>query len=263
MANLNPQTHSNEFLLNNYVDEDIKAMLRPINFMMSTQLLQKYTIRDNFITSNSIVVKSLSFCITLILMLIQIREDFHNVIEKLPTPSFQKVFPISYIIFNACFYNTGIIINFITNIRNSENNIDLILTIQKVHKTTKTYKNYSSTLSIWSWFYVTCYMFYYVVRILIKFIIRKFFSVSSILIFFYNANMIYAIRLIIIIRYELTIWIIQVQRDSECCNIEIPEKDITCEERDFKKNYKAFFNILRAFNLYKDVNQGMVSFYIA
>lgn len=64
MTNLNQQTNSNEFLLNNFIEKDIQDMLRPINFLTSTYLLPKYKIRNNFVTTNSFSEISLAFCAT-------------------------------------------------------------------------------------------------------------------------------------------------------------------------------------------------------
>lgn len=255
----NPRNNSNEFLLYNNVDEDLQAVLRPINFLMSINFLQKYRIRDNFITSNSFLTNSLSLCVTLILMLLNIRQSIVNFMELTSTASELNIFQYYYIIFDTSFVPIGFIINFIINVRSNEKNIDIVLCIQEVHTLTKTYKNNSKELSFWSWCYIVAYISYHASGTLYHRIYLNYWTFSSFITFFYNANIIYAFRLIKLIRCELEIWINLLQREYKSCNIEMDEQETIHGDHNYERLYKAFFNILRAYDNYKEVYKGMVS----
>ncbi|XP_068625348.1 uncharacterized protein [Battus philenor] len=53
-----------EFLLDNYIDKDLRNFLFPLNIAQWVLCSQKYSIRYNFITSNDRYAKFFSFFVT-------------------------------------------------------------------------------------------------------------------------------------------------------------------------------------------------------
>lgn len=244
---------SNEILLNNNVDKDVQMMVRPLNFLMV--FYQKYKIRDNFITSNSNYDHILSLCATTILIILYIRQgllDMNETLEIVLNTSYTDIFYIfdfSYIIF-------GFIFNFIQNVRSTDINVDLLLKIQEIHKINKNFKNVTNNIQFWNWCCFALYILYHFIQNLFNIIV--YFRIY--LIFFYDVNIIYAFCVIRLIRNELAIWIIQMQKAYEFCIEENIDEEDEDGEKYCERLYNGYFNILGAFNSYKEVSQGVVSF---
>lgn len=54
----------NEVLLHNIIEKDFQKYLKPLNILQNCRGYPKYLIRDNFITPNGIWMKTLSFIVT-------------------------------------------------------------------------------------------------------------------------------------------------------------------------------------------------------
>ncbi|PZC77085.1 hypothetical protein B5X24_HaOG200735 [Helicoverpa armigera] len=111
----------------NFVDEDIRSMLLPLNLAM---LCPKYSIKGNLIAPNTFRNNCVSIVITLVLIsamcyrtygLSFYQDGFSNI-----------VYYYSY--YDVCYYSFGYIMNYIISVYQTEQNISLVLTLQKLHR---------------------------------------------------------------------------------------------------------------------------------
>lgn len=151
---------STTFILDNYIDAVLQKSLYPFNLLENILFLSKYTIRDNFITSNNRWAKFYSYFSTVLIIFIYILVISLDKGVRNFTPDVLVVGLLHYVllIIGRILYNC-------TNNAFSDSHVNLIISIQRLQRSQiLSYKSFN--FYNWILFSVTC--FYYVILIIIQ-----------------------------------------------------------------------------------------------
>lgn len=242
-----------EVILNNKLDKEFKIHILPLTIMQFLTCNLKYSIRDSYITSNCLLVNSITvvsaivFAICNFIVLIQISSD----------PSwrwYNDIFNFSEC-FNNSFYIFGFFVNALFTIQRSQIMVTLILKMNKtyVHLKTRNYK--SETFIIW-FLVVTTTLGSVVITSLDYLVWLKIFDIylpiASILIMIFDFNVIQSIFLIQWLRRSVEIWIDELKK---CKADDNSENKITRIEALLE----TYDDVLESYSITKNISQEMVS----
>nr|WCC57960.1 gustatory receptor 30.1 [Papilio polytes] len=151
---------STTLILDNYIDAVLQKSLYPFNLFENILFLSKYSIRDNFITSNNRWAKFYSYFSTVLIIFVYILVISLDRGVRNFTPDFLVVGILHYIllIIGRILYNC-------TNNAFSDSHVNLIISIQRLQRSQiLSYKSFN--FHNWILFSVTC--FYYVILFIIQ-----------------------------------------------------------------------------------------------
>lgn len=241
--------------LSNVLAKEFQSFFRPLNIMQVILFCPKYFIRNNVITRNG--PKANAFCILgnffiILIWLLRIistssKTEKYEVKFSLYVKIFSLISKVNFAV--TCL---GFVINMFCNIVQGYNNVKLVLTLQKAMNVIKINKNIFVNLIFWNWAYLIglClwhFIFYFGVTAIVRGLsLLDFFSEISTLIF--DINVLYAIRICVLIRKITVVWIKIVKN-----------KLFSVEDTMFcKKMYDTLFFIKCACVLYNKVFQDLV-----
>lgn len=250
---------SNEYLLNNCLDQNIKNTLLPLDFINSLTFSSKFNIKNNFITPKSRKYFLLSFIATVVSVI-------GHIIVAVVYPESVKHFLYLRVlnISNMVSYGTGLIGHFVLNIKYSLENIDLILKTQEACRIIKFQDKSITKFTTWNWiivvftlvmYFIFCFLYYYLFVYLNMYVIVFMYSLLL-----FDLNLIYGVRIISFLNYVMKLMLVELETHSELC----------CKHNDtgmFLKNNRAhwnnigraYVNIFQAFNIYKRIYHFPVS----
>lgn len=192
-------------LLKNTVDKDIQSMLLPLNSSQIMFLQFKYLIKNNRIRSNTLLTTSLSICGVLLFVMLHSYGAY-----TLYSSGNAKFVYLRYVILFESGLNCSAYFGyFIANLINAKSNKEFVLTIQEVHRFIKE-KRTSTAFLIGNWISVILIYFVYLLVIISGNTLvegmdydkpLRIFSTA-----FLDTNIIYAIRLIIILKNKVILW---------------------------------------------------------
>lgn len=250
-----------EVLLDNILDYDFQTFLKPLNFFQNLWLYPKYKIRDNFITPNGWKANALSVIITCFITTCYfIRIETATVLLHYQIYSPLKINTIYFFctLLSFIIFAIGFFVNLITNICNSNTNIDLILKLQKIFKIvgrndkSKTNLKALALLNCIYGFLMTVGMFsclsVFHVYLHNKNPIDYF---NDFMIISFDMNMLYAGQLMIVIKDNTRYWICKMQ---SCDQLVGREKELF-----LKGMYGAYVDLLDSYRLHIRVFQNFVS----
>lgn len=139
--------YKSEFLLDNYIDKDLQEVLKPLSLMQSLLICSKYSIRDNFITSNSFLYNFIGVFVFILYRSIGLYRMFISVTDW---ETFSMVFNWTSF-YDFCSYSYGIILNYYNDIKWSDTNILLVLKLQHVLRALKITNKDLSIITFQNW----------------------------------------------------------------------------------------------------------------
>ncbi|PZC79304.1 hypothetical protein B5X24_HaOG201001 [Helicoverpa armigera] len=251
-----PTLPINRLHINNMVDNDLQALLRPLNLVPRLLFCASYRIRHNFICPNSflynvlVVFYFVSFrCLalyTVIYLCIYI-VDFHGG---------SKIFFTLFDCLDFTIFSIGFLINTYVCFKESDNNILLILKIQYVLRNLNVSRLCLKSLIASSWWSVILihaffivsgtYYCYYFSELRITDVLTQYPTIL------FDVNVIYASLLIKLLEKTLRVWIEAVQKQ----NIDNSER-----ERHLEMLFDVYFNIQGAYKIIDKTFQIQVNIY--
>ncbi|CAK1591301.1 unnamed protein product [Parnassius mnemosyne] len=253
--------NSNEFLLDNKLTSDLQRFLRPLYIMQFVSFGPKFLIRDGFITSNSTTVNIIRLCFAICYFIIYIA-----IVSIYRIKYFSK-FLLNVMIFShLLYYGSSILLNSILITIHNDINVKLILKIQKIHRFLKFQQNAYKNLIVGNWIFIIIIFLYYFMIILVQIYLKR-----PILIFIFlhacllmnDLNLIYIIRLIVVLRKATVVWTSKLEQMYEMEN-----KTLKCEGRHLRqtarweKIFKTYIDLIEAFHAGNKILEIQIIYFI-
>lgn len=229
-----------EYLLNNDLDKNLQAFLKPLELIQLAMFQRKYRIRDNFITPNGNVVNSISFCVTFFYIIITLMNiDFFN------EQGFQNDFLLH--VGPQLYYFMGSIV-FIclcfANVINSDNNVKLILNIQTAKRVNKHCNDGMNRLIIENRIMCGISLIFVILVAITSYLCLNY-KITTVIDqvhkFHYDANIMYACRMVKLIRKSFVLWLKEMKIRMKLKSNSLIKMEV------------AFSNLIQAFRMYQKV----------
>lgn len=248
------RNHLTEVLVDNFVTKDFQKVLTPLNMLQQVFFLSKYVIKDNFITSNGHIYNLMSFLAAISYLSLVVMKAIYYIL-RLPDPKIYLLFILEVIIMA-----TGLITNVIINVKQSENNVRLVLTLQKILRKQMS-ENIEQEWKIMNLVSVGIILVTYILFYLNFFIAyyqnNPFYEVLvPALILIFDMNMIYAANMAKIIAKQLDLWIIELK--LYCTEKDLNDEVETDAEFHCIRLLSIYEEILLAYKIYKTVFKHLV-----
>lgn len=243
---------SNEVLLNNNLDKSFQNILKPLNLLHSLVFLNKYRIRDNFITSNCLFTTIVSFCVVMVLIGMHCYFTTVNLVH-----SISSNIPVLYIYhgYDLVVYPIFLFCNYIINVYYSNNNVKLAIKLHEADKFTNFSKNNFSFV-VWNWLFLLLFFSYSVTYNIYCFYVQVF-TIYFIVSYSVSINLIYASRIMSLMTKNVYLWIELLKFEFQ----KIKEDGSDCAQ-NYKKIFKCYMDISEAFVFYKKTFEFLVRIYI-
>ena len=247
--------YSEEDLSNNFIDKDVQSMLFPLNLMqIVSSFCPKYRIRNNFISSNSLLSTFVSFCASIIFIallfysLVYKHIGEHNDIEwDLSIPRYITS-KIDFVLFTF-----GIISNFLRSFLHTKQNVIFVLKFQEINRCINTNISLKYFI-IGNWFtFILFFTMICTVGIFFGLITKITFTTftNTLILSNFDINIIYVTRLIQLLKVKVDLWNIQVLQYQ---GMEDRDREDHC-----KRMFRAYGNVLLCYEILKNSFQQMVS----
>lgn len=230
----------------NKIDEDVQAILLPLNILQYVIISPKYSIKNNTISSNNYIAKiSTILCITFSSALY-----FYHAITM---PSRITLFIKCIHYFDFFFYTIGYLINYTFNNIYSEFNIYCVLNLQNIIRSFKNIR--IKRLIFQNWISVI----FMVIIVITMFSLRRIYvpRLSDVDILYWLAlicfdiNMLYAIRFVNLLKYNAGLWNKRFKSkdsfdDNVCCDRKFKDYESIVEcYKYFKLSFEPLVSISR------------------
>nr|WCC58015.1 gustatory receptor 30 [Papilio xuthus] len=146
---------STTFILDNHIDSDLEKFIYPLNLIENVLFLSKYSIRDNFITSNNCYANLYSHLSTIFIIFIYLLIILLDKGIRTFPPTVLALCIINYI----CVIIGRVVYN-LTNNCLSDSHVNLIISIQRIQKTIKI--NYK-IFTLYNWVFFFIIVSYYII----------------------------------------------------------------------------------------------------
>ena len=246
----NFKSHRVQVLSNNLVDKDVQSLLLPWNLLKSMQFCPLYSMKDNFIVSNSRLSKCISCCGTIFIISYLLHSIYIGFIEVMT----YKLGPMicSFFVVNIAITIAACLINLI-QIFNASENVSFVLKYQDVHRKLNDEIKFKRFI-IGNWIaLISLSVIGLSANILfctlIGASIHEIFS--GIIVLSFDANILYAIRFIQLLESKVDLWNIQVLQYQ---NMQDMDREGHC-----KRMIETYVNILDCYDNYRVFFQLMVS----
>lgn len=242
----------NEVLLNNNLDKSFQNLIRPLNMLHSAIFLNKYSIRDNFITSNCVFTMIVSFCVILAIITAHCYFTTINLIASI----IHNV-PVLYVYhsYDLIVYTIILLCNYIFNVYYSNNNVKLVLKLQEADKITNFSKNGSAFIK-WNWLISLILVCYCVAYTIFYYCFGKV-TFFFVVVYSISINLIYASRIMSLMTKNIYLWIKLLEFEFEKL-----KDDRSNGAENYRKLYKCYLDIFEAFNFFKKSFEFMVKIHI-
>lgn len=236
------------YFFHNLITKDVHQMCYPFHLMLTSLFSAKFNLRNSFITPNGRTYYIVMlFMVLLVTVSYSCRIYFNYTYEMVPYGELQTLTTVVFYIYYCVCFNTL----YIFSITKSQTNILLILKIQLIHKSIYNNKSMKKNV-ICNWILCLIIVFCNIVIYTCLFIFKPSYTlwdlVFDALFISFDVNLIYAIRIIMLLTDYVNEW----KRNVELMNT--GEENVTyC-----KKMVKVYETILEAFELYKKVSELLV-----
>ena len=247
-------------VLNNRLEKDIEKWVNSYNFPLNLFLISKYNVQNGYIYSNGRKYRAQAFCFVFLLNALCLYLILSVDVTDLKISSLESYALTLFITFTYIAYSIGCTIMFILDILHKDKNVLLVLKIQAIHKSIGRSKTIQNCI-ICNWILFATVIFInfslyilYHLSANYAFGIMVFLeNICDITIIPWDINIIMAIRIVILLRKYLEVWIKEILMLNDVLGSE--------QENDehYHKLLLVYQNILKAFNLYKQIFQVMVS----
>lgn len=240
--NENKKNHRLEVLLDNFVDEDLQTMLKPLYIFQVLTLLPKYRIRNNFITPNGRSSYLASFLGTILYTFITCWPVM--LLEKNYEGKRTLISLFIFSFFSAIYNSTLFIVNFISGLLYSDLNVNIILAVQEIHRFLNN-ETSSRVFTVWNWItYVCIFSFYILYLVYFKLIILTplaLSDISTIILVVIDIHVIYSIRIIKLLEIKVALWNVQALKIDDGEDLDI--------RPHYEKLFDSFRKILNCFEM--------------
>lgn len=247
-----------EYIPNNIIDKNIQDFLKPLNFMFSCFVLSKYKISHNFITPNNFKYHMKSLLGFAAIVLLHTYPFASRNLTNVTLSEFVYWATISILLFRVISF----LITYTLNTINGLNNVQLIIKIQQAHQIISMPENVLKKYAIWNWIYVIIKFPFFTLVFVIFIFFMELLNTCKILyvisVMFFDCNIIYACRLMKLIRIEMIYLIKKIEKLSR---INSQRKLSRHENINCKKIIQAYLDLLSAFDIFKKLFHFPVSFY--
>nr|WCC57857.1 gustatory receptor 45.1 [Papilio machaon] len=239
--------HNSDFVLDNFVETEVKSLL-PLYLAQCLSLAPKYSIRYDFITSNSS-----HFCAFVSLCAVVIAAFwFYFVFDVLWTSG--TLYSITLFA-----YSITVMIVYIINstVTTSKSNMSafLIILIQKIHRDFKYVKFNTRNITIVDWIFVTAMIVFNVLHFVLRLVEERGSVIRMFLVHFmyvdFNFTLIIEVRLIYLLGKYIDTWILELE--NVCCANSLDDRgtdyNIQNKEARMKKIITAYDKILEALDI--------------
>ena len=224
-------------------------MFLPLNFMKIIVLNPKYRIRNNAITPNDILYKFLLLCGTVFCIFLYVYRIIHNFDDNARAYTFLFIQDIA-VYADFFFHFTGFIMNFFIVLIYSKNFVQMILIIQNVHRFVNN-KVHTKSFIRNNWIVVTVYFITFISYFSYHYVlypeIPLYVLCTLLVLITFDSDIIYAISLLRFVNDKIEQWNQLVLFDHQA--------ETTC----FKKSFEVYLEILKTFDIYKNITQFTVS----
>nr|WCC57963.1 gustatory receptor 32 [Papilio polytes] len=247
----------NEIFLDNSIERDIQLFLRPLNLLHYVTLSTKYSIRYNFITSNSRFVNFISLCSSVVFI------TTYFIVIFLDEGIFKlDVVLLTLLMVNFCVYAFSYLLNSYMNVVHCETNVDFIIKIKNIKKCI-TSDGFCKKITIFNWLYVVITIVFHFIIVFIHVRITNFelfygFVVVTLLI--NDLNIIYVVRMIKFLRILIDLWASELK--TKQLNIIDDINEETRQKKYWDLKRKTFVDVIDASSMYKDLCQIQISCHI-
>ena len=233
-------------LPHNMIDKDVQSMLLPLNLLKIIPFFPKYRIRNNLIIPNNHLLKSVSLCCTISIIIFLFCNIFyrHSMFNAMNRNYLKKISKIT----NGGFLSVWLINNFIHGAFKTKENVSFVLKFQDIHRFLNNDKKFKLYV-IQNWvtivLFAAFYSFMIIVHMLPDPIFLQIFEHLSTMTM--EAEMVYAIRLIQLLKDKVNLWNDQA--------LQYHSMEVT----HCKRMFQAYIKILDCFDIYKISFQNIVS----
>nr|WCC57902.1 gustatory receptor 32 [Papilio memnon] len=247
----------NEILYDNFIEKDFQMFLRPLNLLHYVTLSTKYSIRYNFITSNSRLVNLISLCssvvfITTYFIVIFLDDGIFKLDVVLLT-----LLMVNFFIYAFCY-----LLNAFMNVVYCKINVDFIIKMINITKCITSGSD-CKKLTIFNWLYViiTIMFHFTIVFIHVKMTdFELFYGFVVIILLINDLNTIYIIRMIKFLRLLIDSWASKL-KDKQSNSIDDINEE-TRQKKYWDVKRKTFADIIDATSIYKELCQIQISCHI-
>ncbi|KAH9640144.1 hypothetical protein HF086_018386 [Spodoptera exigua] len=245
-----PTVSCGEVLLYNVVDKEFQSALRPLALMQRLFICAKFSIRDNFIASNTATYNYIGLSCALIFRSFMLYYLISTINQMIGITSLLSLCDIDDFIF----FSVGFIINYYSNIIQCNNNVFLILKLQNVIRSLQIDVKVMKFFVITNWCYIialncvfilsnTYYCMFHVVG-------NAWDHLSSFTSITFDINIVYASFILSLLRRLVISWIEEFQSNGDSNN-----------ECYWNAMFDLYVNILEAYKLLKITSSLQVVYY--
>lgn len=245
----------NEVLFNNWVDNEFSRIMLPLNVIQQITFMQKYRIRDKFITPNDNITNLVAFCILNCI----IAFNWYQYLVTEYNVHYSQLLHIATCILEPVYEPIVLVINFAYVVRYSNDNVTLFLKLQRIAIFTKCSRYRDVT--ILNWVGAVGFLGYHGSVLIIMLVQHNFIAWAQIIQLLINLNIFYTCRFVNLLRKGLVLWtdkILQLEH-----NIRVKSEEETEIIENCAELFNCFRNILEAFSIVKRTLECMVRKIIA
>lgn len=237
-----------EILLSNRVDSAFNRMMFPLNILQQITFVQKYRIRDKFITPNDNFIISVSFC-GLICIVVLNSYIYLNLESEV-----SMFFKITTFILELVIIPIVLLVNFAYTIRYGNSHVRLFLKLQRLAKFTK-YSKYKD-FTVHNWIGVVVLVGCHVVLVIFWFVVLGHIIWTFIILLLIHSYIYYVSRFLNLLRRNVVLWTDNIkQMDKYRTSTE--ELEINQAE-SCAESFNYFKDILEAYSIVNRTYEFMV-----
>ncbi|XP_063369863.1 uncharacterized protein LOC134658184 [Cydia amplana] len=243
-------------LLDKEIDRDFQMMLLPLNILEFLYCQPKFRITRTFITANGI--RETLLCTLGVLLMILSNLGYISVNSYIPGNGEVNDIIYVFLFTDATFYIVYCLLIYAMNIIQKDKNVQLIIKMQNAYRILHN-KNGLKRFQKNNWIFVVgVFLFYfsYNLSYTVFNIYRVAHLLYNIVLFYFDVNIIVAIRIVKFLEYELILWKKQLNEFLKTCSTTNHTHlvkylvDVSYEERLL---LSAYSNIIGAFKLCRSV----------
>lgn len=239
----------NEILLSNRVDSAFNRMMFPLNVLQQIMFIQKYRIRDKFITSNDNIINLVCFCGLICIVMLN-AYNYCNIETEIPT-----LFKITTFTLELVIIPTLLLFNFTYTIRYCNTHVRLFLKLQRLARFTK-YSKYKD-FTVHNWIGVVVLVGYHVVLVIIWYGMLRVIIWSFIILLLIHSYIYYVSRYVNLLRRNVVLWTDNIKQMDKYRTTTEEELEINQAE-SCAELFNYFKDILEAFSIVKRTYEFMV-----
>lgn len=243
--------------LHNYVNKDLQSYFRVFNFFQEIIFCPKYRIKDNFITTTGWIAYSVSFIITFVNVVSTLFKGASGFnVNKFNSAKYNTIVYIC-LFFNCFVYSIGYITNFVVNFRKRHRNVALILKLQKISNVisekSKRFKNSIRYNNFFNVFMILQHLIFSFGLNLLTDDSHKHDLLNDLLLMHFNFNMLYAIRVIVLLQNYASSLI----ELSQTKGLSLRRRELNCT-----RMLQAYRDLLDAYSIFIEVFQDLVTIFL-